>query len=293
MSRAVEFSAGDGTTLRGRLHLAEGRATAVIVMSHGFGGIAAQLDHYAALFCKSGFTVLVYDHRGFGASDGAIRQEVDPHVQLDDWRDAITFATLLPETDADCGVGVWGSSFAGGLAMVLAATDPRVRCAVSQVPNVSGHRNGLQLFTSQERETIARLATEDRISRTRGAPPMLVPSFPRAGEFGAFMRGVPDTVLQIATQYPDWRNEVTVRSLEHLVQFEPGGWAPFVHCPLLMVVAENDVCTFTDVQLEVFQDIPAPSELVCFDGNHFDAYREFFRETSEPARRWFEQHLAP
>ena len=139
--------------------------------------------------------------------------------------------------------------------------------------------------------TIRELALEDRAGRSQGIAPMTVPAFPRDGRFGAFIRGVPDGVLGVASQYPAWRDEVTVRSLEHLIEFEPAGWAPYVACPLLMIVAENDVCTFADIQRDVFPLIPEPSRLVSFDGNHFDAYREYFAETSEPAVAWLTEHL--
>jgi hypothetical protein len=51
------------------------------------------LDKYAELFAQSGIASLVFDHRCFGASDGAPRQELDPLMQIRDWRDAISFAT--------------------------------------------------------------------------------------------------------------------------------------------------------------------------------------------------------
>jgi hypothetical protein len=99
-------------------------------MSHGFGGVQLQIEAHAGYFAEAGFAVLLYDHRGFGLSDGAPRQEVNPYIQLSDWRDAI--------------------SLAGGLAMVLAADDPRVSCVVAQIPNVSGHRNGAKIFTAEQ-----------------------------------------------------------------------------------------------------------------------------------------------
>jgi hypothetical protein len=39
----------------------------------------------------------------------ACRAEVDHAGQIDDWRDAITFATTLPEIDAER-IGLWGTS---------------------------------------------------------------------------------------------------------------------------------------------------------------------------------------
>jgi hypothetical protein len=36
------------------------------------------LDRFASAFAEAGFVVTVHDHRGFGASDGLPRQDIDP-----------------------------------------------------------------------------------------------------------------------------------------------------------------------------------------------------------------------
>jgi dienelactone hydrolase len=268
MRRKVRFATEDGTMLRGYLHSAGTEPRPGIVMCHGFGGVKPHIDHYAALFAEAGFAVLLYDHRGFGTSEGTPRQEVGPYRQLDDWRDAITFAESQPEFDAEHGFGAWGTSFAGGLAMITAANDPRIRCVVAQIPNVSGHRNAQMLYGGEQLREIRRRASLDRAARLAGAPPMMVPMF------------------------SDDTNEVTVRSLEHLIEFEPAGWLPYVSPkPLLMIIAEDDRCTFTEVQRDVYQDAPGPKKLVSFPGGHFDAYTTFFTQTRPPARDWFVEHL--
>ena len=121
----------------------------------GFGGVKPQIDPYAALFAEAGFAVLNYDNRGCGTSDGKPRQELNVFKQMTDFGDAITFAESQPEFDTQQGFGVWGSSFSGGLAIVTAANDPRVRCVVAQIPNVSGHRNARLYSPEQIRDSAA------------------------------------------------------------------------------------------------------------------------------------------
>jgi uncharacterized protein len=94
----IEFRTGDGTLLRGTLHAAKGARAPGVVMAHGFSGVKEQIDHYASLFAAAGFPVLLYDHRGFGTSEGAPRLEIDSTQQLADWRDAISFAMLLSKS---------------------------------------------------------------------------------------------------------------------------------------------------------------------------------------------------
>jgi len=141
----VEFDA-EGTTLRGWMFKpGDSRAPlAAVVMSHGYNCIKElYLDKYAEIFCQEGFVVLAYDHRNFGDSDGEPRQELDPWKQLRDYRHAITFLQTQSFVDP-ARIGIWGTSYAGGHVLVVAAIDKRVKCVVSQVPTISGYRGMLR-----------------------------------------------------------------------------------------------------------------------------------------------------
>ncbi|MHB8531171.1 MAG: alpha/beta hydrolase [Solirubrobacteraceae bacterium] len=294
MRRDIEFEVEDGTVLRGYLHIAEDSPAPGIVMAHGFSGVKEQIDHYAAFFADGGFSVLVYDHRGFGASEGTPPLEVDPLRQLADWRDALTFANGLPEVDGENGLGLWGSSFAGGLAMVLAANDRRVRCVVAQIPNVSGHRNSTQMFNVAQLAELRQRFHADRASRLTGGEPAMIPVLSADdGQLPALPPAIDERMIAAALEAtPSWRNEVTLRSVEHLIEFEPAGWAPYVSpTPLMMIVATNDTCTFADVQLDVFAAAREPKSLVIHRGGHFDTYTTYFKPTSEAARDWFLTHM--
>jgi fermentation-respiration switch protein FrsA (DUF1100 family) len=90
-----------------------------------------------------------------------------------------------------------------------------------------------------------------------------------------------------------WENEVTLRSVENMLAFEPGGWAPFVSpTPLLMIVAARDSVTFPGPQQEIFESAHEPKRLVVHDGGHFDTYTDHFEETSTAARDWLQEHLS-
>src|SRR4029453_15306284 len=93
---------------------------------------------FAGLVAGAGLNVLLYDHRNFGASDGTPRQEVDPVAQYRGYRHAISYAITRPEVDPER-VGVWGTSFSGGLVLTVAAVDRRVKAVVSQVPFIDGY----------------------------------------------------------------------------------------------------------------------------------------------------------
>jgi cephalosporin-C deacetylase-like acetyl esterase len=73
MREDVEFDA-EGATLRGWFYCPDEARGGVpcIVMAHGFSAIKEMhLDDYAEVFCDAGLACVVYDNRGFGASDAA------------------------------------------------------------------------------------------------------------------------------------------------------------------------------------------------------------------------------
>jgi dienelactone hydrolase len=101
------------------------------------------LDRFARVFADAGFVVLVHDHRGFGVSDGWPRFDIDPWRQIVDWRFAISYLQSQPGVDAGR-IGLWGTSYAGGHALVLGATDRRLKAVVAQVPTISGYQQSLR-----------------------------------------------------------------------------------------------------------------------------------------------------
>ena len=60
-------------------------------MAHGTSAtIGMVADQYAEAFHDAGLTVLPYDHRGFGASGGEPRLKINPWLQAQGYRDALT-----------------------------------------------------------------------------------------------------------------------------------------------------------------------------------------------------------
>jgi len=79
--RDVEFTVDGGDRLRGWLFLPSKRTGRLpaISLAHGYAGVKEHgLERFARAFAESGFVALVHDHRNFGASDGAVRHDIDP-----------------------------------------------------------------------------------------------------------------------------------------------------------------------------------------------------------------------
>jgi uncharacterized protein len=297
MRQDIEFDA-EGVTLRGWLYVPDGAGGPVptVVMAHGLSAVKEMyLDDFADAFAAGGLGALVFDNRNFGASDGEPRQEIDPWAQVRDYRHAITWAQTLPEVEADR-IGVWGSSYSGGHVLVLGAIDKRIKCVVCQVPLVSGFRN-IQRLMRQDFVAANRAAfDQDRAARHRGEPPAMIPVID-ADPMAASVLPTPDSWEWFSEtgkgRAPAWSNEVKLRRVELLMEYEPSAYLERISpTPLLMVVAAGDHLTPTDLALEAYQQAREPKKLVLLPGGHFDAYVKDFETASSVARDWFLQHLS-
>ena len=297
MRTDVEFRTGDGMTLRGwHYRAANGSGPwPTIVMAHGFSAVKEMyLDRFAEVFAAAGLAALVFDNRNFGASDGEPRQEIDPWRQIDDYRDAISYAQTLPETDRDR-IGVWGSSYSGAHVLVLGAIDCRIKCVAAQVPLISGYRNARRLIRADMIAPVLALCAEDRLKRYQGAPPALLPVVSE-DPAGPAALPTPDSwhwfTATGRTRAPSWRNEVTLRSVELFLGYEPGAYIELISpTPLLLVVALGDHLTVADEALAAYERARQPKKLVTLKGGHFDAYVADFDAASGAARDWFVEHL--
>lgn len=297
MRRDVEFNTEDGVTLRGWHYVPKNIQGKVptIVMAHGFSAVKEMyLDCFAEAFAKAGLASLVFDNRNFGASDGEPRYEIDPWQQVRDYRDAITYAETLPETDAER-IGIWGSSYSGGHVMVVGALDRRVKCVVSQVPLTSGHRNVRRLIRSDYLASVRAMFDEDRRARMKGEAPAMIPVVSEDPAAPSALP-TPDSWFWFTetgkARAPAWHNEVTLRSVEMFTEYEPISYARYVSpTPFMMIVALSDVLTVSDLALEAYEEALGPKRLVTLAGGHFDAYVNDFGAASGPAVEWFTQHL--
>ncbi|MET7999243.1 alpha/beta fold hydrolase [Amycolatopsis sp. NPDC005232] len=291
----IEFAGEDGLTLRGWLFVPDAPGPRpAITMAHGYAGVKEHgLEPFAEAFADAGFVVLVHDHRTFGASDGTPRQDVDPWRQIADWRRAITFLEARPEVDPER-IGLWGTSYAGGHAIVLGATDRRLKAVVAQVPTISGVEQGLRRVPPDGVAALEHAFAEEDRAVGRGEPPRsqtivsadpAVPASYRAPDaVGFYLQDIPEGI---------WENQVTVRSTRAARMYEPGAWVSRVSpTPLLLVVALNDTITVTDLALTAYERALQPKGLELIPGGHFDPYVAEFARSSAAARSWFEQHLS-
>ncbi|MCW8873395.1 MAG: alpha/beta hydrolase [Xanthomonadales bacterium] len=250
----------------------------VIVMAHGFGAVKEMgLDAYAERFAQAGYACLVFDYRHFGASDGEPRQLLDIDSQLQDWASAIACARGRDELDQER-VVLWGTSFAGGHALVAGARDGSVAAVISQCPFTDGPAS-VRVMEFRVLLRVSWLALRDAVGSLFGRAPVLVPS---AGEPGSTaMMTAPDVVPGYLGLVPDgfeFRNEVAARIALHVLFYRPGRSAAKLQCPVLFCVCDADSVAPTGATLSHAARAPR-GEIKRYPEGHFDIY------TGEPFER--------
>ena len=276
-----------------------GAGAPAITMAHGFAGLKLQgLVPFAERFARAGFVVIVHDHRGYGLSGGWPRGDIDPWRQVNDWRRVITYLQELDGVDP-CRVGIWGSSFAGGHALVLGGSDARIKAVVAQVPTVSGYEQARHRVTTAEWLSRQQRYDDDEAAQLHGAEPGRVavnsadpaePAVYHDADWDAADRAF-DQMYPLPPSLAGDKT-VTVRSMLNAQTYDPGLWAGRVSpTPLLMIIGVKDSVIDPDLQRAAFARAGEPKQLVAYDGTHFGAYTEHLEVTAASAEKWFTRHL--
>jgi fermentation-respiration switch protein FrsA (DUF1100 family) len=244
-----------------------------VVLGHGFGAVKEGGPiRVAERYAEAGFAGLAFDYRHFGESGGEPRQLVDIDRQLDDWRAAIAHARTLEGVDAQR-IALWGSSFAGGHVVAIAADDPRVVAVVSQVP----YADGIPTLVGFGPANVLRLTVaglRDQLGALMGRSPHRIAIVGPPGST-AFMN-TPDAEPGYGAIYDngfEWTNEAAARLALRVPLHRPGRRAREVRCPLLVQVAAEDALTPPAPAIEMASSAPR-GELLTYAGlGHFDVYR--------------------
>ena len=165
--------------------------------------------------------------------------------------------------------------------------------------DVRGRDYGINILRLVRADFIAAVRAQfdqDRESRFADNPPAMIPvvsadplaqsALPTADSYRWFTETG-------NTRAPAWKNEVTVRTVEMLMEYEPGTYIDRVcPTPLLMIIAQGDHLAVADEAFAAFNVAREPKKLVVLPAGHFDAYvGSGFEMASGAARDWFVQYL--
>jgi uncharacterized protein len=299
----VEFQS-EGTTCRGWFYRPDGAGPFPAVALAGGWCYVRELvmPYYAEAFAAAGIAALVFDYRNLGVSDGDLRQHLDPWAQVRDYRNALSFLERHDEVDAGR-LGVWGISYSGGHALILGATDPRVKCLVSQIPVIDGYENMRRVHgTIGYRRLWQEILTDRALRYDKPGELLYIPhATPEpAQDLGTWP--FPETYHTFKalreTEAPLYQNRSTVESVDLLLDYDV---MPFVRriydTPSLMIVAEADDLTLWDLEIGAFNEIPtARKELVTLPHTtHMTLYSDQakLQTAAQHATSWFAGHLLP
>ena len=261
-----------------------------IVQGPGWMGLkdAKLYLRYHEALTAAGFAVLIFDYRGFGDSEGRTDLLL-PSIQLEDLMNAVTYLASRDDIDAD-NIGTFGSGgTGGGNAIVLAAADQRVGCAVSQVPVADGE-DWLHRMRSEHEwlSFLERLESDRRARVTTGQGELVHPReeimVPTPERKATNVKGDVDNRTPTAVQ---------LRCAEAIMAYKPIDVVAQISPRALMIIAvENDATTPTDHAIDLYERAGAPKRLVMQrHTTHYAAYAQYGDEVVPSIVEWFDQHL--
>ena len=301
--RDVTFRSGDSFAA-GWFFLPEGAALGsrvpAVALAPGTGGVK-ELYHepFARRFAEAGVAALLFDYRSFGASGGEPRQRLFPRDQIEDYRSALTWLSLQPEIDAGR-MGVWGASLSGGHVLHVAAYDPRVKAVVSTEGPVSIYQMLRVVAGAEKFAAMEQLTVQERVRRATEGGEIYVPNVAPPDYQGFAYQTDPGSNEYFPVSGPDiapsWRNELTMSSLEALLEYAPGRSIELIAPrPLLMMLGTEDTNTSPGLTRDAFARAGEPKRLLEIDGDHYSIYPwakgHNFDKVSHAAAKWFAQHL--
>jgi dienelactone hydrolase len=262
----------DGDRCAAWLYLPEGvERPPVVVLGHGLGATREMgLEAFAERFAKAGIAALTFTYRHFGDSGGQPRQLLSIKKQLADWDAAIAHVKTRSDVDGTR-IAVWGSSFGGGHAIIVASRHPELRAAISQCPFTDGIASARALGpvgTMRLLPTVAR----DALAAALGKDPVLVKLAGAPGERA--LMTAPDALpgyLALVPEGTTFVNEVTARVAPTITRHRPGKAAKNVTMPILFCIPDHDSVTPPE-ETVVFARTAPMGEVKRYDAGHFDIY---------------------
>jgi uncharacterized protein len=280
----------DAVRLHGFLHRPDGAPGKLpfIVQGPGWMGLAdAKLyQPYHEAFTAASLAVLIFDYRGFGASDGD-GGTLSLACQLEDWRNAFAYMRGRGDIDPERGAIFGSGGTGGGNAVLVAAHEPGARATISQVPVADG-RDWLHRMRA-EQEWVAFLASVEADRRARAASGKGVTVHPREG----IMIETPERRATAVKADVDARipTAVPLAAAQGILDYRPLDAAPRVR-NLMVIAVADDAVTPTDHAVALYEAAQRPKQLVIQrNTSHYAAYKQYAGEVIPMMVDWLRTHV--
>jgi pimeloyl-ACP methyl ester carboxylesterase len=264
--RPVTFFS-EGLRLDGEVYLpadlrAGERRKAVIPLS-GYQGLKGlQPARFARALVPLGYVCLAFDYRGFGRSEGP-RGRLVPQEQVEDARAAISFMETVPEVDPGA-ISLIGWALGGGVAIVTAADDPRVRCVVAMNAIGDGERSVRFMHDVASFQALYDRVQADRQKRALDGKSELVHPFDIV-RLDSLTKEYVDAELY---PEPGFGSEVSLESADLLFRFRPAEVVERIAPrPLLLVHGQDNRLHSVDESHDLYAHAHEPKRLVLLEGS--------------------------
>ncbi|MDX2479962.1 MAG: alpha/beta hydrolase [Desulfuromusa sp.] len=296
MPQSIEFTS-KGLLCRGWLYvpdnLDEVQKVPGIVMAHGFAGVKEMgMANVAERFTAAGFVTLIFDYRCWGESEGDPRNQIFAHDMVEDYRNAVSWLSDRPEVDSER-IGVWGTSYSGGLVLCVGTFDKRVKAVVAQVPSTLNPESR-QAKDPEGWARVGELLIKDRIERHKTGIVKYMKVVAPGGE-ACVLPGQEayEEYMALKEFAPNWRNEVTLESLEKMREFDP---VSLVHLmaptALLLIPGEKDKLVPLWAVKATYEKARQPKAISILPISHFEIYYDpWLSKAASLAIEWFNKHL--
>jgi len=249
-----------------------------IVMAYGWGGTMERLRSGAMAFAQAGYLVVTFDYRGWGESDSRVilaaaapaqrsgtrytaevielREILDPLAEVEDLANVIHWLQAEPQSDPGR-IGLWGTSFGGGVAAYIAGYDRRIKAL------------HVQVVPLELRELDPR-GYQDGTKRAHGQL-----GFPAPGEVVVSgLRGAP-----IA---------------EHFLRFSPAQALGLASdCAIQVVLAGKEELFDIRPVIAAYDSLKGPRKnlVIIPDVGHYDIYGKARDQARQLSLSWFDKYL--
>jgi cephalosporin-C deacetylase-like acetyl esterase len=277
----VTFFSGHGLRLSGRLYLPDRTANrhAGIVFCHGFGGVKdGTPPGLSDLLAQHGYTVLTFDYRGFGGSEGRANHIV-PTEQVEDAVNAVEYLAQKQNLGLRT-MGIYGNSFGGGLAIMAANRSERLRAGFVTVPVTSGDRWLRSINRYYEYQEMKSRAYRAIAEKTVTGEMEMVDRFELV---------VPDPHSRA---YHVNKQSFTCETFFHVSHHDPLAEADKLTIPLGIIGIRGDLLVPFEQATSLYERVKGPKEIHVFDkGNHHSVYGDLLADVAKIVIPFFDRHL--
>lgn len=275
-----------GYTLAANLYTPEGFNPSFIyptvIYSPPFNQVKEQSGAvYCRKLAEKGYVALVFDHIGYGDSEGEIRNYENANIKMESIRDGVSFLGTLPFVSRDRLFGL-GMCASGGYIALVAATDKRLKA----IATVSGMMDNKSFFFGlMDRETTVATLKIANNARQQSYETGEVVYMDGLGYSTEDISKLPKDSARYegyefymteragAQTYPNYSYMTPANIMEINTLADATSYAPYLYTPYIGIYGEKALQDTGPLTVKFYEAASEPKELVEISGaSHVSLY---------------------